>query len=174
MFLVNLTQISQNEFAWKCQENCNWVKRNNFWWKSGLSSVCSNHLTPGRPQKFFRGWQSQLFANPCQIADNAMEMSVHDTLTLSTRLHHKENAPCYNNSHKQCASLAVIARYITIIFTIGYLSRQSTSFHRKFFNETTNYEFVLPRKTCQRLCATKAANIWDPVFFAATFRSFVP
>ena len=35
-------------------------------------------------------------------------------------LHHKENAPSYDNSDKKCASLAAIARYITILYTIGY------------------------------------------------------
>jgi len=36
-------------------------------------------------------------------------------------LHHKEHALCYGNNHKTCASLAAISRYITIIYTIGYL-----------------------------------------------------
>jgi len=47
-------------------------------------------------------------------------------------LHHKENAPCYGNSRKKCASLAAIARYIMIIFTIGHLQIFKTWY---FFTE---------------------------------------
>jgi len=32
-----------------------------------------------------------------------------------------------------------------------------------FFNETTNYDFILPSKTYQRHSETRAANIWDIV-----------
>jgi len=40
--------------------------------------------------------------------------------------------PCYGNSHKKCASLAAIAWFIMIIFTIGYLQIFKTGyfFHR--------------------------------------------
>jgi len=82
-------------------------------------------------------------------------------------LHHKENAQCYGNSHKKCASLAAIARYVTIISTIGYLQIFKTgSFHRRiamFFNPTINYDFSLPSKTCQRHLETRAANVSDLV-----------
>jgi len=37
-------------------------------------------------------------------------------------LHHKENPSCYGNNHKKCTSLAVIARYITIIYLPSRLS----------------------------------------------------
>jgi len=38
-------------------------------------------------------------------------------------LYYKENAPCYGNNHKKNASLAAIARYVSIttIYTVGYL-----------------------------------------------------
>jgi len=46
-------------------------------------------------------------------------------------------------------------------FTIGYLQifKQGTSFHRSIAimtNETTNYNFILPSKTCQRHLETRA------------------
>jgi len=31
------------------------------------------------------------------------------------------------------------------------------------FNETINYDFILPCKTCQRHLETRAANVWDLV-----------
>jgi len=51
------------------------------------------------------------------------------------------------------ASLAAIARYIMIIFSIGYLQIFKTGyfFHKSIVittNETTNYDFILPSKTC--------------------------
>jgi len=30
-------------------------------------------------------------------------------------------------------------------------------------NETTNRDFILPSKTCQRRLKTRAANVWDLV-----------
>ena len=44
-------------------------------------------------------------------------------------------------------------------------SKQDT-FHRSIamvFNETTNYDFILSSKTCQRNLETRAANVWDLV-----------
>ena len=38
-----------------------------------------NEWEHGRPQKFFRGGQRQHFANPCQVADDAVEIYVHET-----------------------------------------------------------------------------------------------
>jgi len=33
----------------------------------------------GRPQKFFQGGKRQLFADPCQVSDDAMQMYFHET-----------------------------------------------------------------------------------------------
>jgi len=54
-----------------------------------------------------------------------------------------------------CASLAAIARYITMIFTIGIcrFSKHVTSFHRSIAiatNETTNYDFILHSALTQK------------------------
>jgi len=57
----------------------------------------------------------------CKDADDVMQIYVHETFTVSTRLHHKENASCYDSSHKNAFRLTAIARYITVIFTIGHL-----------------------------------------------------
>jgi len=58
--------------------------------------------------------------------------------TASTRLQHKENAPCYDNSHKKCVSLAAIAKCsYTIIFTIGYLQNFKAGY---FFSEKYCYD----------------------------------
>ena len=64
--------------------------------------------------------------------------------SLTTRLHHKENALCYNNGHKKCASLAAIARYIPIIFTIGYLQifKARYLFSQKYFHGLTNPQIM--------------------------------
>jgi len=57
-----------------------------------------------------------------------------------------------------------MASYITIIDTIGYqTSKQGTYFQRSiamFFDETTNYDFILPSKTCQCHRETTATNAW--------------
>jgi len=53
----------------------------------------------GRPQKFSHRGQRPHFANPFQVADNAMQMDVHNALPFP---HHKENAQCYGNSCIQC------------------------------------------------------------------------
>jgi len=49
------------------------------------------------------------------------------------------------------------------ILKTGYFSHFS---HRSIAittNETTNYDFILPSKTCQRHLETRAANVWDLV-----------
>jgi len=46
------------------------------------------------------------------------------------------------------------------------ISKQGTSFHKRIvmvFNETTNYNFILPGKTYQRHSQTTASNFWDLV-----------
>ena len=63
-------------------------------------------------------------------------------------LHHKER-----QQSQKWASLAAIARYIMIIFSIGYLQIFKTEyfFHKSIAittNETTNYDVILPSKTC--------------------------
>jgi len=79
-----------------------------------------------------------------------MQMDVHKTRPF---LYHKENALCYGNSRKKSTSLSAIARYIMIIFTIDYLQILKTGYllHRSIAittNETKNYDFILPNKTC--------------------------
>jgi len=92
--------------------------------------------------EFFQGEQRQHFADPCQVADNAMQMYVHEThYRFYTTTPHR-NAPCYVNSHKKCASLAAIARYITIC----RFSKQGTSFHRSIAM-VFNYLTAGPRYT---------------------------
>jgi len=68
---------------------------------------------------------------------------------------------------KKRTSLPAIARYIIIIYTIGYLLcwlwKQGTSFQKstaKVSNETKNWPY-LPSKTCQRHFETRAASQWD-------------
>jgi len=71
----------------------------------------------GRPQKFFQD------ANILLIFLRLMMMQYKlmfvKRFTPTTQLYHKETAPCYNNGHKKCASLAAMPRYIPIIFTMG-------------------------------------------------------
>jgi len=70
-------------------------------------------------RKFSRGGQRQHFANPCQVADDAIQMYVHDTLNLfyiTKKTPHVTTTvtkTCLFDSHSQQA------RYITI-FTIRY------------------------------------------------------
>jgi len=64
---------------------------------------------------------------------------------------------------QKCVSLAVIAKYITVIYTIGYLQifTARVSWQRSIgmvFNGTTNFLLILPRKTFQRHLETRAAN----------------
>jgi len=58
-----------------------------------------------------------------------------------------------------------MARYIQAIYTIGYLQIFQTGYFilRKndmVFKETTNYDFILRSRTCQRHLETTAANVW--------------
>jgi len=81
-------------------------------------------------------------------------------------LHLKENAPCYGNSRKKWASLAAIVRCIMIMLSIHYLQIFKTGyfFHKSIAiktNETANYDFILPSKTCLRHLETSAANVCD-------------
>jgi len=66
----------------------------------------------------FPGGQRQHIAYPFQVADDEKQMTFINALPF---LHHKEKAPCYGNSGKKCASLTVIARYITIILNKVHL-----------------------------------------------------
>jgi len=105
----------------------------------------------GRLNIFFPGGTTSVFTSPflgCYRC-NANGCSQN----TSPFLHHKENAPCYGNSRKKWASLTAIARYIMIIFSIGYLQIFKTGcfFHKSVAittNETTNDDFILPSKTC--------------------------
>jgi len=47
--------------------------------------------------EIFPGRQRRYFAYYFQVADDAAQMNVHKTLPF---LHHKDNSPCYGNSHK--------------------------------------------------------------------------
>jgi len=49
---------------------------------------------------FSRNVQRQHFAKISQVADDAMQKYARETLSLTTRPHHKEDALCYNNGHK--------------------------------------------------------------------------
>ena len=68
----------------------------------------------------------------------------------------------------QCASLAAVASFITIIiYTIGSrrASKQGISFQKSIvmvFNETTN-DFIQSSKACQYHLESRAANVWDLV-----------
>jgi len=83
---------------------------------------CFPHLfdyAHGRPQKFFQGATST-FGYPFQVADNAMQMDVHKTLCPFKAA--KEIPRVTATVTKMCfVGTAAIARYITIIYTIGYL-----------------------------------------------------
>ena len=115
------------------------------------------HRLHGRLQKLFPLEATSTLSGFWRCNAN---VGSRNAFTVSTRLHQKENRPCYDGSHKKCASLEAIARYITIIFTIGHLQIFKTRyFHRSIaivFNETTNYDSILHSKT-------RAANIWDLV-----------
>jgi len=58
--------------------------------------------------------------------------------------------------------------YSAIMYTIGFLQLFQAGYvfsqkHCHGLNETTNYDFILPSKTCQRHLQTRAANVWDLV-----------
>jgi len=62
------------------------------------------------------------------------------------------------------ASLAAIARYIMIIYSIGYLHICKTGyyFHKRIAittNETTNYDIIFTYKICQCHLETRATNV---------------
>jgi len=81
-------------------------------------------------------------------------------LSLTTRLHHKENDLCYNNGHKKYASLAAIARYIPIIFTIGYLQtfKAGYLFSQKYCHGLTNPQ-IMTLFYLARLVSSVAAGV---------------
>ena len=60
-------------------------------------------------RKFSRGGQRQHLLILVRLLTMQRKWPFTKRFTLSTRLHHKESAPCYDNSHKKCASLAAIA-----------------------------------------------------------------
>jgi len=50
----------------------------------GQEDSPEDSVVHGRPQKVFYGGKREDFANPCQVADDAMHTYVHKTFTLST------------------------------------------------------------------------------------------
>jgi len=58
----------------------------------------------------------------------------------------QRNASCYDNSNKKCVWLAAIAKYITIIFTIGYLQNFKAGYFFSsiaiVFNRTKNCDLI--------------------------------
>jgi len=71
--------------------------------------------------EIFPGSQPQRLVNPCQIADDAMQMYVHDTLNLFYTPTPQRKWPMLRQQSQTRACLAAVARYIAIIFSIRYL-----------------------------------------------------
>jgi len=68
----------------------------------------------GVRRNFSRGRQRPHFAFRFHVADDAMKWTFTKRLTF---LRHKEKSPCYKNSHKKRASLAVIILSSMLLFT---------------------------------------------------------
>jgi len=82
----------------------------------------------GVGRNFSRWGQCQHFANPCQVADNAMQMYVHETLNLFYTSKPQRKCPMLRQQSQKCACLAAISRCITIIFTMRYLQIFKTGY----------------------------------------------
>jgi len=76
------------------------------------------HITRlhGRPQKFFQGGQRQHFAGPCQVADDAMQMYVHETFQQFSTIT-KENA-----------------HVSTIVTKVRFAGSHSQVYYHNFYN----------------------------------------
>ena len=111
-----------------------------------------------RPHKFFQeGGQRRYFAYRFQVADDAVQTEFTKRFALSKR---QRKCPMLRQQSQKCASLAAIARYITIIYTIGKLLMGS-SFQKSIAtvcNETANFDFILPSTTCQRYLEAKSCK----------------
>ena len=107
-------------------------------WK--IAGICAAESRRGLSQKFFQGGTSifclslsgcwRCDANGC--SQNALSF-----------LYHQENAPCYGNSHKNCASFAQQCFVFTDAFSLLY---KSTLLHR-------NQQPLSRCNTCQDVCA---------------------
>ena len=75
----------------------------------------------GVRRNFSRGGNVNILLNFLRLLTIQCKCTFAKHISHTTRLHHKENALCYNNDHKKWSSLATIASYILISFTIGYL-----------------------------------------------------
>jgi len=74
------------------------------WYQSDV-----NH---GRPQKFFQGDKVDILLTVFTLLTTQCQNGLSQN--ASNLLENKQNAPCYANSNKNCASFAAIAGYITI------------------------------------------------------------
>jgi len=104
---------------------------------------CIAHLNVCVSRNFSRGGNINILLISVRLLTMQWKCTFAKRCTVSTRLHHKENAPCYDNIHKKCASLAAIATYFTIIFTTGYLqiTKQGT-FHRSIVMSLTKPQIM--------------------------------
>jgi len=82
---------------------------------------------------FSRGGQRQHFADPSQVADDTMQTCVHEMLYRFYTTKPQRKCPMLRQQSQICASLSAIARYIMIIFTIGYLQIFKEGY---FFSQT--------------------------------------
>jgi len=71
----------------------------------------------GRRNFFMGGGQRRHFAYRFWVSDDALQMDVYETLCSF----YSKKIPRVTATVKKCASLAAIARYITIIYTIAYM-----------------------------------------------------
>jgi len=94
----------------------------------------------GVHRNFSRVGHRQHFANRFQVADDAMQTYVHETLYPYYATTPQRKCPMLQQRSQKCASLAAIARCIAIIFTIGYL--QILGNHK--------LRLYLPGTTCQQ------------------------
>ena len=123
---------------WTTRLLSQWMLR---WWR-----VNDSH---GRPQKLLQWRQSRHFAHPFQAANDAMQMEVHETLYLFYRT---SKGPIVSATITKCALLAAIARYITIIYTTGYLQIFKAGY---FFSRKHYYGMRKPQitnRSCKRSC----------------------
>ena len=90
------------------------------WGWHSYGQACCYRSKPWASAEIFPGDGAKSeFCYHFQVADDKCKRTFTKRFTLF--LYHKDNAPCYGNNHKKCVSLAAIARYITIIYTVGNL-----------------------------------------------------
>jgi len=96
----------------------------------------------GVHRNFSKGEQRKHFADPSQVADDFMQMYFHETLYRFYTTTQQRKCPMLRQQSQKCPSLAVVARYITIIFTIGYLQifKAGYFFSQKYFHGLQNHK----------------------------------